>query len=121
MATNPLTGWCNYSSPWAAVCGSAGRGRITKRQPLYCGFAGHGQDHYACRENESVIVNPEGLKMLLAFKRDGEYLAPGVLNLQNKLDGEGPFRVVPPQKNPVLPINARLQLTRPIQVHGLAV
>ena len=38
--------------------------------------------------------------MLLAFKRDGEYLTPGVLNLQNKLDGEGPFRVVPPQKNP---------------------
>jgi len=37
---------------------------------------------------------------MLAFKRDGAYLAPGVLNLQNKLDGEGPFRVVPPQKNP---------------------
>ena len=41
--------------------------------------------------------------MLLAFKRDGEYLTPGVLNLQNKLDGEGPFRVVPPQKNPGWP------------------
>jgi hypothetical protein len=38
--------------------------------------------------------------MMLAFKRDGEYLTPGVLNSQNKLDGEGPFRVVPPQKNP---------------------
>ena len=38
--------------------------------------------------------------MILAFERDGEYLTPGVLNLQNKLDGEGPFRVVPPQKNP---------------------
>lgn len=64
-------GWCNYSSPSAAG-----------------------------RENESVIFNPEGLKMMLAFKRDGEYLTPGVLNLQNKLDGEGPFRVVPPQKIP---------------------
>ena len=38
--------------------------------------------------------------MMLAFKRDGEYLTQGVLNLQNKLDGEGPFRVVPPQKIP---------------------
>ena len=41
--------------------------------------------------------------MMLAFKRDGEYLTPGVLNSQNKLDGEGPFRVVPPQKNPGWP------------------
>jgi hypothetical protein len=38
--------------------------------------------------------------MMLAFNRSGEYLTPGVLNLQNKLDGEGPFRIVPPQKNP---------------------
>jgi hypothetical protein len=67
-------GWCDYSSPSAA-----GRG------------------------NESAISNPEGLKMMLAFKRDGEYLTPGILNLQNKLDGEGPFRVVPPQKNPGRP------------------
>jgi hypothetical protein len=64
-------GWCNYSSPSAAG-----------------------------RTNGSAIFNPEGLKMMLAFKRDGEYLTPGVLNSQNKLDGEGPFRVVPPQKNP---------------------
>jgi hypothetical protein len=71
MATNPTTGWCNYTSPSAAG-----------------------------RENGTPIFNPEGLKMLLAFERDGEYLAPGVLNSQNKLDGEGPFRVVPPQKNP---------------------
>jgi hypothetical protein len=67
-------GWCDYSSPSAAG-----------------------------RENESVIFNPEGLKMILAFKRDGEYLTPGVLNPQNKLDGEGPFRVVPPQKTPGWP------------------
>ncbi len=38
--------------------------------------------------------------MLLAIKRDGQYLTAGVLNTQNKLDGEGPFRVVPPQKVP---------------------
>jgi hypothetical protein len=67
-------GWCDYSSPSAA-----------------------------CRVNESPIFNAEGLKMLLAFKRDGEYLTPGVLNQQNKLDGEGPFRVVPPQKTPGWP------------------
>jgi hypothetical protein len=64
-------GWCDYSSP------SAGG-----------------------RENGSAIFNAEGLKMILAFERDGDYLTPGVLNSQNKLDGEGPFRVVPPQKNP---------------------
>jgi hypothetical protein len=64
-------GWCDYSSPSATG-----------------------------RTNDSLIFNPEGLKMVLAFERDGEYLTPGVLNLQNKLDGEGPFRVVPPQKNP---------------------
>lgn len=67
-------GWCNYSSPAAAG-----------------------------RENGSLIFNPAGLKMVLAFEREGEYLTPGVLNLQNKLDGEGPFRVVPPQKNPGWP------------------
>jgi hypothetical protein len=71
MATNPSTGWCNYSSPSAAGM-----------------------------EDGDSIFNPEGLKMMLAFERDGEYLTPGVLNLQHKLDGEGPFRVVPPQKNP---------------------
>ena len=46
------------------------------------------------------INNPQGLKTILAIKRDGQYLTPGELNLQNKLDGEGPFRVVPPQKIP---------------------
>jgi hypothetical protein len=71
MASNPSTGWCNYSSPSAEG-----------------------------RENGSPIYNPEGLKMVLAFQRDGEYLTPGILNLQNKLDGEGPYRIVPPQKNP---------------------
>jgi hypothetical protein len=64
-------GWCDYSAP--SVIG---------------------------RKNGDPIVNPDGVKMLLAIKRDGQYLTPGVLNLQNKLDGEGPFRVVPPQKLP---------------------
>lgn len=36
----------------------------------------------------------------LAYKRDGAYLDAGVLNSENKLDGEGPFRIVVPQKYP---------------------
>jgi hypothetical protein len=66
---NPSTGWCDYSAPSAA-------GKV----------------------NNDPIVNSAGLKMLLALKRDGQYLTPGVLNTSNKLDGEGPFRIVPPQK-----------------------
>jgi hypothetical protein len=69
VAKYPKTGWCDYSAPSAA-------GRI----------------------NGDLIINRAGLKMLLALKRDGQYLAPGVLNTSNKLDGEGPFRIVPPQK-----------------------
>ena len=49
---------------------------------------------------DNSIDNPNGLKMILAITRDGDYLQSGVLNDDNKLDGEGPFRVVPPQKSP---------------------
>ena len=38
--------------------------------------------------------------MLLALLRDGQPLVPGQLTADNKLDGEGPFRVVLPQKIP---------------------
>jgi hypothetical protein len=55
------------------------------------------------RNNGDPIVNPDGLKMILALKREGGDLDPGILNAQNKLDGEGPFRVVPPQKVPSPP------------------
>ena len=57
-------------------------------------------DYHAAtgRNNGDPIVNPDGLKLLLAIKRDGQYLDPGVLGADNKLGGEGPFRVVPPQK-----------------------
>jgi hypothetical protein len=54
----------------------------------------------AGRANGDPIINPDGLKLLLAIMRDGANLTTGVLNKQNKLDGEGPFRVVPPQKLP---------------------
>jgi hypothetical protein len=47
-----------------------------------------------------LIDNEDGLKLMLAVYRDGKYLSTGVLNKENKLDGEGPFRVIPPQKNP---------------------
>ena len=70
IAKNP-GGWCDYSS-------LAGSGLM----------------------NENPIENEGGLRMMLAVYRDGAYLDPGVLTLQNKLDGEGPFRVIPPQKNP---------------------
>jgi hypothetical protein len=70
MALNPC-GWCDYKAPSVT-------GRV------------HGDP----------IYNPQGLKTILAIKRDGQYLTPGKLNLQNKLDGEGPFRMVPPQKIP---------------------
>jgi hypothetical protein len=52
------------------------------------------------RNNGDPISVPGGLRMLLAIRRDGVYLTPGVLTSSNKLDGEGPFRVVPPQKKP---------------------
>ena len=71
IALNPVDGWCDYSAP-----GCAGRSHL------------------------DAIVVPGGLRMILALLRDGALLDPGVLNLDNKLDGEGPFRVVPPQKEP---------------------
>ena len=71
IAVNPTNGWCDYSSP-------------------SCQGLTHG----------SPLVNPSGLQMLLALLRDGESLVPGQLTADNKLDGEGPFRVVPPQKIP---------------------
>ena len=70
MAKNPA-GWCKYDAPSTAG-----------------------------RNNGDPIVNPAGLKLLLAITRDGAHLTTGVLNKQNTLDGEGPFRVVPPQKLP---------------------
>jgi hypothetical protein len=67
---DPKTGWCDYSPLGSSL------------------------------KNGDLINNEDGLKLMLAFFRDGEYLSTGVLNKDNKLDGEGPFRVVPPQKKP---------------------
>lgn len=74
LAKNPKDGWCDYGTTVAAGL-----------------------------KNGDKIVNVGGLKLLLAIRRDGKYLSTGVLNPQNKLDGEGPFRVLPPQLNPAAP------------------
>ena len=52
------------------------------------------------RTNGDPIVNPNGNKAILAYAREGVSLIPGVLTADNKLDGEGPFRVVVPQVVP---------------------
>jgi hypothetical protein len=42
---------------------------------------------------------PDRLYMLLAYMRDGDPLTPGKINPTTlKLDGEGPYRLIPPQK-----------------------
>ena len=67
-ALNPSQGWCNYSAP-----GCAG---------LVAG---------------SPINVVGGQKMLLAYQYNGSRLTTGYLDLTNTIQGEGPFRVVPPQ------------------------
>jgi hypothetical protein len=71
---NTASGWCDYSSPSCTG-----------------------------RNNGDAISVVNGLKAILAIKREGAYLTTGVLNAQNTLDGEGPFRVVVPQKYPNAP------------------
>ncbi|MFZ5572512.1 MAG: GEGP motif-containing diheme protein [Thermodesulfobacteriota bacterium] len=68
---NPTDGWCDYSAPSCAG-----------------------------RANGDSIPVTNGLKAILAILHEGVYLTPGVLTQENKLDGEGPFRVVVPQKSP---------------------
>lgn len=66
--------WCDYSSPYVAG-----------------------------RQHGDPIHVDGGLKAILALKRDGVDLTPGVLDDENRLDGSGPFRVVVPQKEPSPP------------------
>ncbi len=69
-------GWCDYSAP-----SSTGR-------------------------NPGSLINVQGgLKLLLAYKRDGRDLEPGYLDEENRLPliCEGPFRAVPPQMVPCPP------------------
>ncbi len=74
QAVNSVDGWCDYSAPSCAG-----------------------------RKHLDAITVAGGLKMILAYSREGQNMDPGVLNQDNKLDGEGPFRVVPPQKSPNAP------------------
>ncbi len=74
LSLNPDYGWANYSAPSCAG-----------------------------RSNGDAINVDGGLKALLAITREGTYLDPGVLSTENKLDGEGPFRVVVPQKTATPP------------------
>jgi hypothetical protein len=50
-----------------------------------------------CIDNGERI--PDKLYMLLAYMRDGDPLTPGKINPTTlRLDGEGPYRLIPPQK-----------------------
>ena len=62
-------GWCDYS------------------EALNRGFT----------DNSPINVTG-GLKLLLAYKRDGRDLNSGTLSTTNRLDGEGPYRIIVPQK-----------------------
>ncbi len=73
-ALNPADGWCDYGAPSCAG-----------RNPF------------------DLIVNENGNKMILAYAREGAAMEPGVLGDDNKLSGEGPYRLVPPQKAPSPP------------------
>jgi hypothetical protein len=67
------------------------------------GWVDYSSPHCTGRNHGDPIVIEGGLWLLLAYKKDGSYLDPGFLNEENKLDGDGPYRVVPPQKNPGYP------------------
>ena len=68
------------------------------------GWCDYSADSCAGRVNGEAI--PDIQKMILAYRIEGRYLTTGVLNAANKLDGDGPFRVVPPQRIPGPPDQA---------------
>ena len=76
--------WCDYSAP-----SCAGR-----------------------KPGEAIKV-PGGLRMLLALEREGQPLSPAVLSKDNKLEGEGPYRVIVPQKVPSPPDQSSKRRIRP--------
>jgi len=52
---------------------------------------------FGCLENGDLI--PDKLYMVLAYSRDGDPLTTGKINPTTlSLDGEGPYRLIPPQK-----------------------
>ena len=74
-SSSATPGWCSWDAPSCA-----------------------GRQH-----GDAITVGDGGLKAILALRREGQDLVTGVLNDQNKLDGEGPFRVVVPQVVPCAP------------------
>jgi hypothetical protein len=63
----------------------------------YGGWCDYSAPSCTGRNNGDIINVTGGLKLIFAYKRDGEYLETGYIDSQNKLQGEGPFRSVPPQ------------------------
>lgn len=62
------------------------------------GWCDYGSRFAAGRSNGEPIVNPGGLRLLVALRADGIDLAPGYLGSTNALVNEGPFRTITPQK-----------------------
>jgi hypothetical protein len=62
------------------------------------GWCDYSAASVAGRANGDPI--PDEQRMLLAYKYEEQDLVPGGLNDEGKLDGEGPLRVVPPQRVP---------------------
>jgi hypothetical protein len=71
--------------------------------PKAVSWCDYGAPSCTGRKPGETIAVPRGLCMLLALKREGKPLSPAVLNQENKLDGEGPYRVIVPQKIPSPP------------------
>ncbi len=55
------------------------------------------------RTNGQIISVENGLRLILAYKANGAYMDAAYQDDQDKLNGEGPFRAVPPQWNPGYP------------------
>jgi hypothetical protein len=49
-------------------------------------------------KNNDPIKVSGGLRLLLAYSRDGKNMDTGTLSSDNKLNGEGPYRIIVPQK-----------------------
>jgi hypothetical protein len=71
--------------------------------PKAASWCDYGAPSCVGRKAGEIIQVPGGLRMLLALKREGMALAPATLSKNNKLDGEGPYRVIVPQKTPSPP------------------
>ena len=62
----------------------------------WCDYSAPSVKEYS---NKSPINVSGGLRLLLAYSRDGKNLNPSILSSSNRLGGEGPYRVIAPQKS----------------------